>query len=245
MKKLHEVKRVEKTESDQEIYIINYSRRGEDIGIIEYRRRNEMLYLREIYVFPHVRNQHWGKNILHQFLSSLNEPISAKLVSEESIHLFYNMKKHYPTIIRNMQISYEKCVCHYCKNEIKFLDQLEITDLYYKHLKGKCPSYQKESLPLGLYTGSERMKENRSRIYNRSHCDEHPSDRRTRRQKNQYYKKLYDDIDSIKRQKEREVKQWKNKREETRNPHFIQKKRQVKKITAEEYAELYLQQLGY
>ena len=228
---------------------LHFYHKNEHIGFIEYHIREQDIHIDLIFVHQYLEGHKFEPNLLQYFIEQvalrLHLPITGICISEASIHLFYTMKKHYPTLIKDMQIVCEKCICHYCKNQIKSLDHLEITDLYYKHKKGKCPSYQEELLMLGLYTGSERMKENRSRIYHRSHCEEHPSDRRTRRQKNQYYKELYDDIDSIKRQKEREKRQRRQERKEVRYSHFIQKKTRIKKITAEEYAQLLLQQLGY
>lgn len=220
----------------------------EHIGLIEYHLEDRAIKIDLIFVHQYLEGHKFGSNMLQYFIENvalkLHLPVIGICISEASIHLFYNMKKLYPTIIHNMQISYEKCICNYCKNQIKFLDEIVITDIHYYHKKGKCPSYQEEPLHLGLYRGSERMNEGRSRVFHRSHCADHPRNRDIRRRKNQYYKELYDDIDSIKRQKEREVKQWKNKREETRHPHFIQKKSRNRRVTIEEFTEIYLSQYG-
>ena len=227
---------------------IGHSKEERHIGLIEYHLENTTIKIDLIFVHQSLEGKRFGSNLLQYFIENialkLHLPITGICISEASIHLFYNMKKRYPTIIRNMQISYEKCVCHYCKNQIKFLDQLEITDLYYKHMKGKCPSYQEEPLMLGLYTGSERMNDGRSRVFHRSHCSDHPRNRDIRRRKNQYYKELYDDIDSIKRQKEREKKRWRSKIEEKRHPHFIHKKSRSRRVTIEEFTEIYVNQYG-
>lgn len=245
MKNLQEVKSVEKTLSGNEIYIISYRKQCEEIGTIEYRRRNEMLYLREIYVYPHIRHLHYGRIMLEQFLSSLQEPITAKLVSEESIHLFYTMKKLYPTIMRNIQISCKKCVCHYCKNPINFLDQLEITDLYYYHKKGKCPVKIDESLSLGFYSEQKRFKGGESRGNGRR------SHTRNANQRDRGYNislKLEYRDSEISQEARWEKKERKLRRKEVSekmNSHYKEKHPRFRKISAEEYSQLFLQQLGY
>lgn len=228
---------------------ISHSEQERHIGLIEYHLEDKAIKIDLIFVHQYLEGYKFGSNMLQYFIENvalkLHLPITGICISEASIHLFYNMKKRYPTIIRNMQISYEKCVCHYCKNQIKFLDQLDITDLYYYHKKGKCPSRQSESLSLGFHNEQKRFKSGEARSNGRRSHTRNANQRdrgHNISMKLEYRDSEYSE-DSRWNRKERILRR--KEVSEKRNSHYKEKHPRFRKISAEEYSQLLLQQLGY